>query len=405
MEVHGSSPINPLPPEKIPQEKKPSILGSLLSKIKGEPSKEFPRSANSQKLKEFKEAFAEFKQALEQRKNPAVEAKPAPLAQKTNRLDADIEDAPIVAKKKPAKEDFDPDVISTVLRQAEKLAKSEEARFGRFERGTATFIDNKRLESRIQELKAKTAELKDPSKYTWSFTDRLRATPTEIRMQISGIVSKVLKKDDRSQQELITNLRQGGFVERFKELATILGNARIILDSALKPAISEAEDALAAVNIAKFNPKTASAASLLEKYETIKQATTKLVSALEAHPEYELLIKSTAQKKQPENPIAAPKPAVKPLSNQIAEELKELQTKKAELSSRIHLSKEPLKEIMDRLGNEGLRNLNLEDVKGLSEDGQNLLIDMSNLLTQENALQDELRIQKLAEAGIRIKHS
>lgn len=375
----------------------------MLSKIKGEPSEEFPRSADSQKLKEFKEAFAEFKQALEQRKNPTVESKPAPLAQKTNRLDADIEDAPVVAKKKPVKEEYDPDIISAVLRQAEKLAKSEESRFGRIERGTATFIDNKRLESRIQELKARTAELKDPSKYTWSFTDRLRATPAEIRMQISGIVSKVLKKDDRSQQELISNLRQGGFVERFKELAAILGNARIIDDPALKPAINEAADALAVVNIAKFNPKTASAPSLLEKYETIKQATTKLVSALEAHPEYELLIKSTAQKKQPENPIAAPTPAAKPLSNQIAEELKELQTKKAELSSRIRLSKEPLNAIMDRLGNEGLRNLNLEDVKGLSEDGQNLLIDMSNLLTQENALQDELRIQKLAEAGIRIK--
>ena len=478
MDVRGSS--SPLSPQGPPEggDKKPSKLPQILANTKLGEFLE-ARRADPKKIEQYKAAFAAFKQALAEAKvSPGTEKAAPRHIQEPKRLDAydiEAEDVPEPAiRKKAPQGDVDPQTFAVLLRHAEKLEKREEARFTRLESGRTTLLDTKAgLERKIEELEQRTAQLKEPSSYSWTLLDRMKATPAEVKEQIKGIVLKVLGKGEKSlptklregaflrefnefatrvgnariiavpalasdvqeafqamadigitsikfktipkkqlleKYSLLQNaskklvdaqnsyvgyvaiLRKGTFLEEFKEFAALIGNARVIDDPVVQSALQSAEEVLATLNISKSDPKTIPEEHLLKKYAALMKGKKELAAIVEANPQYKSLV--TAKPKLPKKPVAAAvvAPTVPPKPN-LARELHDVRAKKQELIAQMP---EPVKAIMDRLGTEGMLTLGLDDIQGFSEEEQYMLIDMTNLLTEERAL-------KLSLAKFKIK--
>ncbi len=363
MQVHGSSPLGaPTPPEK--KDKSPSKFSQLFAGAKlgnflsGE-------RATTQNIDQYKKAIYEFKEALASLKQPPR------YEEGPKRLDAyDIEMPVPIARNKLSK--IDPNTLAVLIRNAEKLEKQQEACLLRLESKGSTLFDSKSsIERRIRELEEMTKVLKNPSSYTWTFLDRLRATPAEIKQSISNLISKIIKKESKSQvQEELTptqeekdhrayteNLRRGTFVEVFKDFTTIVANARINEDPSVQSAVQDAEDVLYTINITKSNPKTLPEKDLIRKYEQLIAGKAKFQARLQEYVDKQKI------------------------------RLEEIAAQKLELT---HSMPNQAKRVMDRLGVDGMLKLELQDVEGLSEEDRNMLIDMTNLLTEENDIKSSL---------------
>jgi len=368
----------------------------------------------------FKEAYEDFNAALKDLKTPQEIKAPKPQVtteeqKRLDAFDAELEGIPPAESNEVPEQKVHSDIIDTIVRHAQKLDKSEGARFNRLENAKPGLLDFKSLAKATKALQDQTQLLRNPGEYKWSFTDRLRATPAEVKTEISSVVHKILRTDARKAVEKDKSqynrfLRDSGYTEKSKEFVTDLANARLIDNppEALKKAIDEAEDVLLKIRL-DMDPKTASTKELLESYQILKDASTKIGTALR---EYQATLPSEEVKTAPktQEPIIAAKPAkavanqisAKNVANQIKELEKELDTIKQEKVQLRQKMNKKTAAIMDELGPKGMLELSEKDVRGLTSEDAHLLIDMTNLLSREVHVLDDLRIQNLAQHGIKI---
>ncbi len=374
--------------------------------------KEIPEKHKEQYAK-FKEAYEDFNAALKDLKTPQEIQAPKPQVTKEQQKRLDAFDAelegispPVSESKEVPEQKVNSDIIDTILRHAQKIDKSEGARYNRLENLKPGLLDFKSLDKAAKALQDQTKLLRNPENYTWSFTDRLRATPGEVKAEITAVVHKILRTDTRKAAEkeksqFIQFLRDSGYTERSKEFITELANARLIDNppDALKKAIDEAEDVLLKIR-PNMNPKTVSTKELQQSYQILKEASTKIGTALR---EYQATLPAeevkTAQKPQVAQVAAKP---IRAVANPIKELEKELDTIKKEKVQLRQQMNEKTANIMHELGTKGMLELSEKDVRGLSSEEEHLLVDMANLLSREVHVLDDLRIQNLAQHGIKI---